>query len=189
MSPAPSEPAGLALPDPGRPFDATTLLDAMRTSRRPGGVPDQLETDQIAGAAADAIVTIDAQPWTTMAIGGSCGPERCTLEVAGTRPGSLGEDLWVLEVVPETGSVTVSSATLAAIPDELVTPLDELARSLVEPDRLDDLVLASIRWLPAAADGRFVLVYRSGGEEGSCAADVTLDALTPAVIGEAPPAC
>lgn len=173
---------GLALPDPAPPFDPATLLDAMRTSRRPGGVPDQLETDRIAAALADAIWTYGGEPWTTMALHGSCGPQTCTLEAAGTRPGSLGEDLWVFEIVPSAGRVTVASADLAAVPADIVDPLDELARLLVSPGQLDGLILASVRWLPPPRDGLYVLSYRSGGEEGSCGVDLTLDAATPEVV-------
>lgn len=179
-SPTVSVPEGLGLPDPAPAFDPATLLDAMRTSRRPGGVPDQLETDRIAAALADAIWTYGGEPWTTMALGGSCGPQTCTLEAAGTRPGSLGEDLWVFEIVPSTGRVTVASADLAAVPADIVDPLDELARLLV--GQLDGLILASVRWLPPPRDGLYVLSYRSGGEEGSCGVDLTLDAATPEVV-------
>jgi hypothetical protein len=160
------------------------MLDAMRTSRRPGGVPDQLETNAIAAAVAGAIWTYGGEPWTTIATGGSCGTESCTLEVAGTRPGSLGEDLWIFEVVPGTGSVSVVSADLSALPTEISAPLDELARLLFRPGRLDGLALASVRQLPPPSGGRFVLSYRSGGEEGSCGADVTLDAVLPEIVDD-----
>ena len=183
-SPSPQLIPGLALPQPGRPFDTATLLDAMRTSRRPGGVPDQLETDRIAGAVADAIWTYGGEPWTTMAIGGSCGTETCTLEVAGTRPNSVGEDLWVFEIVPATASVTVASADLSALPTDVIGPLDDLASMLFRPGRLDGLALASARWLPPPVGGQFVLSYRSGGEEGSCGADVTIDAVVPEILAD-----
>ncbi|MGI8998223.1 MAG: hypothetical protein ACR2GO_00715 [Candidatus Limnocylindria bacterium] len=171
----------MELPNPDRAVDPATLLDAMRTSRRPGGVPDQLESEAIAGTLADMIWTYGGEPWTTMAIGGSCGPQTCTLDVAGTRPGSLGEDLWVFDVTPDDGSVSVASANLAALPSEIVTPLDELARTLFPPDQLDDLILSSVRWLPPPMEQHFTLSYRSGGEEGSCGAEITLDVATPAV--------
>jgi hypothetical protein len=173
---------GIALPQPGQPFAAATMFDAMRTSRRPGGVPDQLETNAIAAAVANAIWTYAGEPWTTIATGGSCGAETCTLEVAGTRPNSLGEDLWVFEIVPGTGALTVASANLSALPTEIVDPLDGLARMLFRPGRLDGLALASVRWLPPPSGGEFILSYRSGGEEGSCGADVTLDAVLPEIV-------
>ena len=169
------------LPHGGPAFDPATLLDAMRTSRRPGGVPDQLETEEIAAQLADAIWTVDGQPWATMAIGGSCGPQSCSVEVAGTRPGSAGEDLWVFDVDPATSEVRLASAHVAALPADLVSSLDETARMLVGDDSLEGLALASARWAPPT-DGRFVLSYRSGGEEGSCGIDLTLDAAAPAVI-------
>jgi len=195
-APLPSEPSpservipGLSLPRPGPAFEAATLLDAMRTSRRPGGVPDQLETEQIAATLADTLWTYGGEPWTTMAIGGSCGTQTCSLEVAGTRPDSLGEDLWAFEIVPGTGSVTVASADLSALPTEIVDPLDDLARMLFRPGRLDGLVLASVRWLPPPSGGQFVLSYRSGGEEGSCGADVTVDAVMPEIVEDIPIDC
>ena len=195
-APLPSEPspserviAGLVLPEPGPAFDAATLLDAMRTSRRPGGVPDQLEIDQLAGTLAETLWTYGGEPWTTMAIGGSCGTETCSLEVAGTRPERLGEDLWVFEIVPGTGRVTVVSADLSALPTEIVDPLDDLAHMLFRPGRLDGLVLASVRWLPPPSGGQFVLSYRSGGEEGSCGADITIDAILPEIVDDRPIDC
>lgn len=161
----------------------------MRTSRRPGGVPDRLETDVIAAAVADSIWTYGGEPWTMMAIGGSCGPDECTLETAGTRPGGLGEDLWVLEIVPSVGTVTVKSANLSAIPIETVDALDELARALVGQERMDGLALTSARWLPPPMGGQFVMSYRSGGEEGSCGADITIDARAPAIVSDLSLAC
>src|SRR5919106_411779 len=38
----------LDIGESGRPFEAADLLEAMRSSPRPGGVPDQLETEAIA---------------------------------------------------------------------------------------------------------------------------------------------
>lgn len=177
------------LPEPGLPFEPATLLDAMRSSRRPGGVPDRLETEHIAEALAAAIWTFGGDPWTTMAFGGSCGPDTCTLEAAGTRPDTLGEDLWVFEIDPGSGRVSVVAATLAALPTQLEAPVDALARNLSGPDRLAGLVLASVRWLPPPDGGRLVLSYRSGGEEGSCGVDLTVDATVPAVIDERPMGC
>ena len=154
----------------------------MRTSRRPGGVPDQLETDAIASAVAGRIWTYGGEPWTTIAMGGTCGPQTCTLEAAGSRPDSLGEDLWVFEIVPNGGSVTLASATLAALPSELVQHLDDLARMLLESGQLDGLILASAHWLPPPDTGQFALSYRSGGEEGSCRIDLIVDAAAAEVI-------
>lgn len=176
-------PDGLALPEPARAFDPATLLDAMRTSRRPGGVPDQLETDAIASAVADAIWTYDSDPWTTMAIGGSCGPQTCTLEVAGTRTGSIGEDLWVFEITPETGAVQLVSADLRSLPSDLPTRLDTLTRSLLPPANFEGLSLTNVRWLPPPDETQFVLSYRSGEEElGSCGMDITVDAVVPGIM-------
>ena len=181
---APPSFIAIDLPPPGRPLDAATLLAAMRDSRRPGGVPDQVETDAIAGALASMIWTFDGGPWTTMAVGGSCGPENCTLEVAGSRTGMSGEDLWVFAVVPATGSVAVVSSELRSVPDDLLLRIDELTRSIVQAGRLDGMLLTSARWLPPPETGQFVLSYRSGGEEGSCRVDYTLDAGQATIVSE-----
>ncbi len=175
---------GIALPEPGRPFDATAILAAMRDSRRPGGVPDELETDAVAAALAEAIWTIDGEPWTTMSTGGSCGPQTCTLEIAGAATGTHGEDLWVFEVVPDSGDVQVVSTDLRSLPDDLVGHLDELTRSLFHPGTIASLRLTNGRWLPPPDESRFVVSYRSGGEESSCGADITVDAVVPSVISD-----
>jgi hypothetical protein len=180
----------LALPDPGRPYDSGTLLAAMRDSRRPGGVPDALETDAVASALAEAIWTLDGRPWSTMAAGGSCGPETCTLEVSGAAAGAEADDLWVFDVEPGTGAIRVASAELRSLPAGLAADLDVLVRSLVEPDALESLFVTSARWLPPPAEGRFVLSYRSGGEEGgSCGTDLTVDAVVPEIVSDPAIAC
>jgi hypothetical protein len=173
---APPSLVGIDLPTPGRPFDAATLLAAMRDSRRPGGVPDQVETDAIAAALAGAIWTFDGRPWTTTAAGASCGPASCTLEVAGAAAGAHGDDLWMFAVSPMTGSVEIVSSELRSLPADLLVPLDEMARSVVADGSLAGMLLAGARWLPPPDTGVFVMSYRSGGEEGSCRIDLTLDA-------------
>jgi len=185
----PQGPTGIEAPTPDRPFDATTILTAMRDSRRPGGVPDQLETDAIAAALAAATWTFDGRPWTTMAVSGSCGPESCSVELAGGRPESHGDDVWIFEVRPADASVTVTVAELRGLPNDLVPGLDELARSLLPASTLDGLLLTSARWLAPPDDGAFVLAYRGDGEEGSCVVDLTLDAVAPRIIGEAIRSC
>ncbi|MGQ0607162.1 MAG: hypothetical protein ACT4OQ_01680 [Chloroflexota bacterium] len=176
-------PDGLAVPEPERAFDPATLLDAMRTSRRPGGVPDRLETDAIASALSDAIRVYGGQPWTTMAIGGSCGSQICTLEVAGTRSGNLGEDLWVFDVTPASGAVQLVSADLRSLPPDVSIQLDELARAMLPATNFEGLNLTNVRWLPPPDDAQFVLSYRSGEEEVStCGLDITLDAVAPGIV-------
>lgn len=164
----------VAFPEPGRPFDAATILAAMRDSRRPGGVPDELQTDAIATPVADFIWTVDGEPWTTMAIGGSCGPDECTLEVAGSRPDAAGEDAWAFSVAPATDAVTVTGAKLGSVPEALSDRADAMARGSVGA-QLDGLILASVSWLPPPDDGRYVLAYRAGDEEGSCRRGVAVD--------------
>jgi hypothetical protein len=190
--PTPSEapgPSGIELPVAGTPFDAATIMTAMRDSRRPGGVPDQLETEQIAAALAAAVVTFDGLPWTTMAASGSCGTDFCTLELGGTRPGSHGDDVWIFEVQPADGTVALATADLRGLPNALVPTIDALARSLVPAAPLDGLLLTSVRWLPPPDGEQFALSYRGGGEEGSCGLDLMLHAVTPGIVGDVSPTC
>jgi hypothetical protein len=167
---------GIALATPGTPFDGDTLLEEMRASRRPGGVPEAVQTRAVADALAATLWTADGSAWETTAIGGFCGPEVCTLDVAGMRIDHAGDDLWVLEVRPETADVQVVSAELRSLPFEMVDALDALARDLDSDGSLDPMILSTARWLPPPDEGLFVLSYRSGGEEGSCGWEVTLDA-------------
>ena len=177
------------LPEPGRPFDAATLLAAMRDSRRPDGVPDALETDAVASVVAESIWTLDSEPWEAISAGGSCGPGSCTLEISGAGEGAKGDDLWVFGVTPATGAVQLQSSDLRSLPLDLVARLDQLARSLVPHAVLDGLILTNVRWLAPPDDGQFVVSYRSGGEEGSCGADVTVDAVTPQITSGATSDC
>jgi hypothetical protein len=173
----PAEPTrtpGVAV-DPGQPYDAPAILAAMRSSRRPGGVPGQLQTDAVADAVASQIWTFDGRPWPQMSIGASCGPSSCTLDVGGTPSGAVGEDLYVMHVTPSNGSVDVVEASLHGLTQELVDRLDRLARAAWDGGELDGLVLASTGWQVPPDDSEFVLSYRSGGEEGAPAVDLVLD--------------
>lgn len=164
----------LSLRPPGQPFTASQILEAMRDSRRPGGVPDELETEAIAAAVADALWTLEGEPWTSITAGGTCGEDACILELAGRPSGAAGEDVWVLEVTPD-GGVEALSADLHGVPSTLLGGLDAFARAADEGGRLDDLVLTAVRWQPPPNETRFVLAYRSGDEEGSCVLDLELD--------------
>lgn len=191
-TPTPSEapgPSGIELPTAGAPFDAATIMTVMRDSRRPGGVPDQLETEPIAAAVAAAVVTFDGLPWTTMAASGSCGTDSCTLEFAGTRPDRHGDDVWIFDVRPADGTVVVTTAELRGLPNELLPALDGLARSLLPAAPLDGLLLTSVRWLPPPDGEQFAISYRGDGEEGSCGLDLTLDVVTPGIVGDVSPTC
>lgn len=176
-SPGPSPDAAdaLAIPEPGRPFDAATILEAMRESRRPGGVPDQLETDAIAAELAQRLWTIDGEPWTTMSIGASCGPVRCTLDVSGSRQSSLGDDLYAFEIIPAAGEVAPISTDLRSLPPDVGAVLDRMAREAEPRIGPAGLVLASVRWLPPPDHESFQLSYRSGNEEGFCELELALD--------------
>ena len=193
-SPAPSDDAASAgssgstpsrssgFPAAGRPYSADEISTAMRDSQRPGGVPDEVETQAVAAAIADAIWTFDGQPWSALSTGGSCGPAACTVELVGTREGSDGEDLWSFDVNPGDGSVALAQRELGAVPNEVRDDLDTLTRSLAQGGELDDLVLASVTWLAPPDETAFTLAYRSGNEEGSCAVDIVLDPVARRVL-------
>jgi len=173
---------GHAVIDPGQPYGGAEILEAMHVSRRPGGVPDVIETAAVADAIAEALWTFDGQPWDASAVGGSCGPVTCSVEVVGTRADAEGQDLWVFDVGIETGEVTLASRDLAAIPSALVDDLDALTQSLGPDDALAGLPLTTVRWMPPPDDGTFQLAYRAGDEEGSCEADVVLDAVARTIV-------
>lgn len=165
----------LDLPQIGSPFNATDIQVMMQSSRRPGGVPERLQAIAVAQQVADSIWTYGSTPWATSTAGAFCGIDVCTLELAGTRPGTAGEDLWVFEVRDAT--VTLVTADLGSLPDQLVEELDALARVGEPAIGKHELSLASTNWLLPPADGLFRLSYRSGAEELSCRLDVTVDAL------------
>jgi hypothetical protein len=179
-SPVPSatpEPTPLvALPDPAHPFTADQLLAAMRDSRRPGGVPDELETPAIAAAVAERLWTFGPGGWATSSVGGGCGPQVCSLEVGGTADGALGEDLYVFTIDPASGAVSLMDASRGGTPADLVEALDAAARDTWDGS-LQGLGLASIAWQPPPNEGRFILTYRSGGEEGSPGVTLLLDVI------------
>jgi len=162
-------------PEPGRPYAADDILDAMRDSRRPDGVAEELQTAAVAAAVADAIWTYGGERWDAIVAGGSCGATACTLEVAGGRDG--GGDTWVFSVDPASGDVELVDAELQAIPADLVTELDRAARLADDGGLLDGMLLTAARWMPPPADHVFGLAYRSGDEEESCSVDIEIDAV------------
>lgn len=158
----------------------------MGTSRRPGGVPDELQTEAIATAVAQAIWAFDASdPWQQLVASGSCGQQTCSLEVSGAPDGAVGEDLYVFEVTPSTAAVELVSSNLRGFPQALLPRLDALAHSILGSGNLDGLALASARWLPPPDEGQFVLSYRSGGEEGSCGMDLAIHAPSAHITADA----
>lgn len=174
-SPAPSEPeSSWASIEPGRPFDAETILSAMRESRRPGGVPDAIETTAIAADIASAIWTLDGEPWSTLAVGGSCGPATCTLDVSGSRPDAFGEDVWTFSVAPALSEVSVTDSQLGSVPLDVVEIADGAVRASSAGAQVTKLVIGSATWSPPP-ERRLALAYRSGDEEGSCQRDVSVD--------------
>lgn len=186
-SPSPSDDPGIGI-TPGKPFSAADILDAMRESRRPGGVPDVLETEAIAAAVADEIWTFDGEPWPSVVAGGSCGAVTCTLDLAGVPEGADAEDLWAFEITPSSGEVRVADATLRG----LHAAVAEAAAAIVAESGADigsDALLTSVRWLPPPDDGLLVLSYRTGFETGACGVDVTVDLRDRTVVDRAPVSC
>ena len=177
-SSGPSASAGAVVP--GRPYDAATLLAAMHESRRPGGVPDELETDAIAARLSERVWTWDGKPWTTLSIGGACGPSRCSLDVAGSRNGAAGADLYTFAVAGD-GAVTLVTADLHAYEAWLDSTLDAAGRAAAA-DQLTGLAYLGARWLPPPDQGRYWLAYRSGGEEGAPGLDLLLDLATGRIL-------
>lgn len=177
------------VPAPGKPFDAADILAAMAGSRRPGGVPAELQTDEIAAAVADVLWTFDGSPWPSITAGGTCGSDACTLELAGRAADAVGEDVWVLRIDPASGSVEVETTDLHAVPPALADQLDAHARRAQIDPRIDDLLVTSVRWLPPPDDGTFQLAYRSGNEEGSCSVGVEVDARTGSVEATSATGC
>ena len=189
-SPSATEEPGIELPTAGRPWDGDAVLAEMRASTRPDGVPAAVQTPAIATAVADAVWTVDGAAWDTSAIGGFCGTQSCTLDVAGAHLNRAGEDLWTLRVDLATGAVEPLAAEVRSLPWELIDELDELARWLDDAGELEPLVLTTVRWLPPPMEaGRFALSYRSGGEEGSCAVELVLDASGGEIVDRSASAC
>ena len=160
----------------------------MQSSQRPGGVPAELQTLPIADQLAAAVWTYDGEPWPTLSASGSCQPEECTLDLSGTPDGAAGEDLYTFSITPSDGTITLLVADLHGYPGELDPALEAIARQGVASERLTGLALVGARWLPPPRDGQFVLSYRSGGEEGSPALDVTLDLTSGRVLDAGKPA-
>ena len=192
VSNSPSPSAGLALPEPGHGLDADAILAAMRDSRRPGGVPDEIETSEVAARLAETIWTFDGEPWATTSAGGSCGPDTCTLEIAGAGDGALGEDVWVFAVTPASGDVELVSAELGAVPSDIVEKVEHAAHAATGDsfDGIDGLGLTYARWAPPPDHGQFELSYRTGDEEGgTCGVELTFDAVRNVTLDERVIAC
>ena len=169
------------VPAAGQPYDATAVLAAMQASTRPGGVPDEIETDAVAGAIAQQVWTWAGTAWETISVGGACGPSECTVELAGSSAGAAGADLYTFAVDPADGTVTRESIDLHGYPAALEPALDELAQQAAS-DELEGLELVSARWLPPPDVGRYWLAYRTGGEEGARGLDLLLDAASGDIV-------
>ena len=176
----------IEVPPTARPYAGAEVLAAMRESRRPGGVPDQLQTETVTTAVAAAIWTYDGLPYPVLVIGGSCGPDRCTLEVSGTPTGAAGSDLYAFSVLASTGATELLETDLHGYPAGLDSILDEVAHALVSAGTLDGLALTGATWLPLPQTGIFRALYRSGGEEASPGIDLVIDLLTGRILDSVP---
>jgi hypothetical protein len=179
-NPATSQPAATASTpavavDPGRPYDAAAVLEAMRGSTRPGGVPDTIETEAIAALVVEQLWTWDGQRYPILQAGAACGPQSCSLELSGTPTGAAGSDLYVLAVLPATSTVRLEAADLHGYPAALDDLLDGLVRRQLAPSELSGLAYAGATWQPPPDAHLMVVAYRSGGEEGSPSVDVVVD--------------
>jgi hypothetical protein len=188
---APGNPSAIASPgldeplpavSPGRPYDAQAVLAAMRASARPGGVPDQLETDAVAAAVAEQLWTWDGRPYPLLQAGGACGPQACSLELAGAPRGAAGADLYVFSVLPASSTVRLEAADLHGYPARLDRQLDALVRRRLPAADLAGLALAAASWQPPPDETVMVAAYRSGGEEGAPAVDVVVDLASEEVL-------
>lgn len=183
----PSSTPLISVPPTGRPYAADQVLAAMRDSRRPGGVPDQLETTDVAGAIADAVWTYDGRPYPVLVISGSCGAASCTVEVSGAPTGAAGADLYLFAVTPGSGAVELQATDLHGYPGGLDALLDEVARGDGAPCSLGGLALSSATWRIPPDAGQFWVHFRSGGEEGSPGVDVLVDLLAGSAVQCAAP--
>lgn len=159
----------------------------MRDSPRPDGVPDELKTDAIASAIADAIWTFDGRAWDRPVVAATCG-SICTVEVSGGRDDADGEDVWVFRIDPPSASVEVVATELRAVPRDVVERLDSLARRLGASE-MADMLLTTVAWMPPPDADLFRLSYRSGGEEGSCSLELVVDARAGTLVDERATGC
>ena len=180
-SPVPSRPAA------ARPYDTAAVLAAMAASRRPGGVPEELETPAVAAQVADAVWTYDGRPYPTLVVGGSCGPSSCTLEVSGQPADAAGADVYVFAVARPSGAVSLTTSDLHGYPSGLDPTIERVARDGVPAGAIGTLAYASASWQLPPRSGWFLAAFRSGGEEGSPGLDVLVDLPARTVVSTSSP--
>ncbi len=185
---ATAAPTGVIGPPPiARPYGAEVVLQAMATSRRPGGVPDQLQTEAIAAGLAQQIWTYLGGPYPTLVVGASCGPSSCTVEVTGAPAGAAGADLYAFSVAPASSTVVLAATDLHGYPSGLDARIDRVVRDRLGAAALAGLALTGATWQPPPQGGVFVAAYRSGGEEHAPGLDVTVNLVTGTVTDTAAP--
>jgi hypothetical protein len=84
-------------------------------------------------------------------------------------------DVYSFRIAAGSAVVSVVQADLHAFPELVDLQLDTLVRARIDAARLQGLALVGDTWLRPPDAGRYVLAYRSGGEEGSPGLDVLVD--------------
>src|SRR5574338_1284973 len=152
---------------PARPYSAEQVLEALRASTRLGGVPDDLETLEVASAIAEQLWTFTGEPWQAFNVTSRCaGDGSCSLELFASASESEGTDSYTFTVTRADGQVELTGSDLAAVPTSVVTELDAAIRAAVPASRLDGTAAVGARWQLPPQQDRLWVSYRSGGEEG-----------------------
>jgi hypothetical protein len=175
-----TSPGPAALSSAGQPYSATDVLAKMATDRPP--IPDAVQKLDTAAALSRAIWTYDGLPYALWGMDASCGPRSCEIYVGGAPsflPPDTREDSWFFVVDLGTRRLTSAASNgrheLQGYPEELDPELDALARTLVDPSKLDGLVYLGAIWWPPPRFGEFTLRCGTGLEEGSRTVSVTLN--------------
>ncbi|HEX6140804.1 MAG TPA: hypothetical protein VF013_10170 [Candidatus Limnocylindria bacterium] len=175
--------ASAAATGPGRPYGAEQILEALRASTRLGGVPDDLETPEVAGAIAEQLWTFTGEPWEAFYVTSRCpGNDTCILELFASASGSEGADSYAFSVTRDDGHVELTGSDLAAVPASALAELDAAIRAGVPASRLEGMAAVGVRWQLPPEQDRLWVSYRSGGEEGSPSLGILVERTTGAVL-------
>lgn len=203
MRPIPDERPIVDLPNPGRPY----LLNGFVSDLSQVTI-DSPQREAMLSSLAEAIQTIDGQPYVRLHLEGSCGSDKtgpsCGLIAVGLTSGSVGrEDDWSIRATARTGlGGAIESVWTTSVPRPLVRAAEWFARH-------DERALARIRtftsccnasWDPARL-GQITLVYdrpcattvapgRDLADTGQCMDElsITVDVRSGAVVSIEDPA-